>query len=204
MREVAIWGIKGGQGKTCLAVHLAVAATKKNPDRRVAIVDLDQQGTATKYGQGDEFIERGIPVYPGELPADKRNNYDLVIYDYPSAVAYPPSQRVAILCTEAPTDQLDTWKQSRDIVAAAGVPYQTVLMNYDRHIPEHKAVHGPMVASGALVMARARIYERAGAYYQTIFHEDWSTSKVASQRRREILKILKSVELMLDGLEVAA
>jgi hypothetical protein len=109
MREIAIWGIKGGQGKTLLAVHLAVAAIKYG--KTAAVVDLDEQASALAYGQHDELIERGIAVYPGKLPKGKA--YDFVFYDYPSGMtSRVPSQPIAVLCTMAPADQLRTWQQS--------------------------------------------------------------------------------------------
>ena len=44
-----IGGIKGGSGKTTLAVTLAVMLSKKG--RKVLLVDADKQATATDFSQ---------------------------------------------------------------------------------------------------------------------------------------------------------
>ena len=52
LKTIAFLGQKGGGGKTTLAVHCAVAALGKAT--RVAIIDTDPQGSATRWGQSRE------------------------------------------------------------------------------------------------------------------------------------------------------
>jgi len=47
MKTVAILSQKGGTGKTTLALHLAVAAERR--DISVAVIDLDPQASAAEW-----------------------------------------------------------------------------------------------------------------------------------------------------------
>ena len=47
MKTVAIISQKGGSGKTTIAVHLAVCAERAK--KRIAIIDLDPQGSALEW-----------------------------------------------------------------------------------------------------------------------------------------------------------
>ena len=47
MKTVAISSQKGGSGKTTIAVHLAVCAERAK--KRIAIIDLDPQGSALEW-----------------------------------------------------------------------------------------------------------------------------------------------------------
>ena len=48
MKSIAFLSQKGGSGKTTLAVHVAVAASKSE---QVILIDTDPQGSATAWGQ---------------------------------------------------------------------------------------------------------------------------------------------------------
>ena len=48
MKTIAFLSQKGGSGKTTLAVHIAVAASKSE---QVILIDTDPQGSATAWGQ---------------------------------------------------------------------------------------------------------------------------------------------------------
>ena len=56
MKTVAVLAQKGGVGKTTLAVHLAVASSRR---RNTAIIDLDPQASATRWS---DRREAEVPV----------------------------------------------------------------------------------------------------------------------------------------------
>lgn len=57
---------KGGVGKTEIAIHLAAALARANPDDNVLLVDLDPQGHATEgVGLKDLYDKQGLTLYDG-------------------------------------------------------------------------------------------------------------------------------------------
>ena len=80
---------KGGVGKTTLAVNVADAMARQN--KRVLLVDADQQGSALDWAaarRGDPmFAVAGLPraSIHKELPALAKG-YDMVIIDGPPRV----------------------------------------------------------------------------------------------------------------------
>lgn len=79
-------GIKGGSGKTTLAVYLTVMLSKKN---KVLLVDADAQATATDFTEwrGDSIGETGYTAIKlvGKSVRDEvkklQENYDYVVID---------------------------------------------------------------------------------------------------------------------------
>ena len=51
MKSIAFLSQKGGSGKTTLAVHIAVAASKSE---QVILIDTDPQGSAYSLGPGTQ------------------------------------------------------------------------------------------------------------------------------------------------------
>lgn len=85
MKTLAIIAQKGGSGKTTLAVHLAVCATRQN--LRTALIDLDPQGSAHDWNESREDGEKLDAVKAGSgqvaalLKQAKAAGADLVIVD---------------------------------------------------------------------------------------------------------------------------
>ncbi len=67
MQTIAIISQKGGAGKSTLAIHLAVEAAKQ--DKNIAIIDLDPQASAAKWGdRRKEELPVVISAHASRLP----------------------------------------------------------------------------------------------------------------------------------------
>ena len=121
MPVLSICNQKGGSGETTIAVNLAEAFARQ--ERRVALIDMDPQGTAWAWaGLGEAF--HSFDTLEGSertLPQDVRrwrDQYDLVIIDCPpqysaiSAMAIRVADLVLIPVQPSP---LDYWA-TEDVV----------------------------------------------------------------------------------------
>lgn len=91
MTILAIFNQKGGSGKSMLAVHLAVAANRAG--RKVCILDLDPQGSATAWrkARGETAEPTVVKVPAGALDraiaGALADGFDFVLLDCPPAVS---------------------------------------------------------------------------------------------------------------------
>src|ERR1035441_3982909 len=83
MKVIAVLGQKGGRGKTTRPLSLAVAAHKAN--KSVAVIDLDPQASACKWGDRRNADPVIISVQPARLrnvlATARENGADLVFID---------------------------------------------------------------------------------------------------------------------------
>jgi chromosome partitioning protein len=131
---------KGGAGKTTLVAHLAVALSQRG--RRIAVIDIDPQGSLTRWHQLRE--ERFGEGYTGltfshlsgwrlgsELSRLKRN-HDLILIDSPphteteAKTAIRSADLVLIPVQPSPTDLWAT-QATLDLAAHERIPVKVVL-----------------------------------------------------------------------------
>jgi chromosome partitioning protein len=84
MKTVALVAQKGGTGKSMLAIHLAVCASRRGLS--VALIELDQQGTVKEWREvraSDdlEVVSAQVKDLPRLLADAKKQRADLVVLD---------------------------------------------------------------------------------------------------------------------------
>ncbi|MBL8437721.1 MAG: ParA family protein [Zoogloeaceae bacterium] len=92
MTVVAFANQKGGTGKTTLLMN--VAAALHHCGRRVAILDADPQGTASRWSQANRQQPFPVPIHPAGRSAEEvtkaiksaRRGVDLLLVDCPPSV----------------------------------------------------------------------------------------------------------------------
>src|SRR5215208_5786642 len=135
IQTIGVLSQKGGAGKTTLSVHLAVAAQQEG--YRVAIIDLDPQATARKWGDKRQEAEPEVVGDHAErLPqlaeAARANGADLLIIDTApnadraSLAAARLADLILIPCRPAAFD-LEAIEATRDLAAIAKKPAFVVL-----------------------------------------------------------------------------
>ena len=136
MKTLAIIAQKGGSGKTTLAVHMAVCATRR--DINTALIDIDPQASAFKWNESrpDERKLDATKADAGQIPAflkqAKAGGIDLVIIDtaphsdQAAALAAQLADLVLIPCRPARFD-LDAISSTVQIAKVAKTPAAVVI-----------------------------------------------------------------------------
>jgi chromosome partitioning protein len=99
MSIISVFNQKGGCGKTMLSVHLAVAAQQAG--RKVAILDLDPQGSASLWRRMRKLDTPVVVAVPDvsierAVAGAKADGFDFVIIDSPPSVSPASSRIVAV------------------------------------------------------------------------------------------------------------
>ncbi|MEI7669806.1 MAG: ParA family partition ATPase [Pseudomonadota bacterium] len=139
-RVITIAQQKGGAGKTTLAVHLAVAWSQRG--KRVAIIDIDPQGSLTYWHKireerfGEDYTGFTFSALSGwrvgsEIARLKRN-HDIIIIDSPphteteARTAIRNADLIIVPVQPSPTDLWAT-KATLEIAKSENVPAKIVL-----------------------------------------------------------------------------
>jgi chromosome partitioning protein len=84
MKRLLLMGMKGGTGKSTVAIHLAVAAAQAG--RSVTLMDTDPQATVMTWGKSRTAIEPQIiagRAHDGAKRTNGANGRDLLVIDTP-------------------------------------------------------------------------------------------------------------------------
>lgn len=90
MKVIAFASQKGGVGKTTLAGHMSVEASK-DPRQRVAIIDTDPQGSLCAWWNARKedsplFVSANIDDLPNQVEEIKKQKFTLLFVDTPPAI----------------------------------------------------------------------------------------------------------------------
>lgn len=127
MKVISILAQKGGSGKTTLATSLAVAAQAHG--KSVAIIDLDPQATACKWGDRRNADPVIISIQPARLTnalaTARENEADLVIIDTPpraadAAMAAAQSADLILIPCRPTINDLETIPTTKSLISGAG------------------------------------------------------------------------------------
>jgi chromosome partitioning protein len=134
MRTIAVMSQKGGAGKTTVSVHLAVAAQQDG--YRAAVIDLDPQATARKWGDKrvaePEVIGDHAERLPHLIDLARANGADLLIIDTApnadraSLTAARAADMILIPCRPAAFD-LEAIEATTDLASIAKKPAWVLL-----------------------------------------------------------------------------
>jgi chromosome partitioning protein len=155
VRTIAIIGQKGGCGKTTTGQNLAVVAA--NEGNTVALIDLDSQATAAKWG--DRRTVQNLAVVSAQvarlrhvLDAARNQDTAFAILDTQARTAEGSIEaaKVAdlVLMPVRPLiNDVETLHALRDVLAVAGSPRAVVVINEaptqgQRHLETQKAAEG--------------------------------------------------------------
>jgi chromosome partitioning protein len=134
---LAIIGQKGGNGKTTIALGLAVAAALAKKD--VAVIDLDPQATATNWSDRRQHDSPAvISCVPGRLAvmlqAAEANGADLAIIDTPgkstdTLIAAAKAADFVLMPVQPQLYDIETLDGLQAVLTLAGRPQAAVVVN---------------------------------------------------------------------------
>lgn len=210
MKVLGLLSRKGGVGKTSLAIHLSVLA--QEGAKRVLLVDLDPQGSATAWWQAREAnapqLEATTPSELGSLLKTARENgVDLVVIDTRPSVEADAVQvaaladylliptRPAIMDLRAILGTLDIVKGGRhraSIVLNACLP--------PRGVSEASSTSDARQALKAfgVPVAPVSIVQRAGLSHALLGGLAISEAEPASKATKELRALWRYVEKELS------
>ena len=137
MFTIALIGQKGGSGKTTLATALAVRAVQDG--KSVALIDLDPQGTATKWAElrnqeSPAVVSCQIFMLQKILDKAKEGGAHIAIIDTPGKIeqAAFEAAKVAdftLIPVRATAFDLNALAELRNLLTIAGDPLSYVVIN---------------------------------------------------------------------------
>ena len=193
MKIISIWAVKGGVGKTTLALHLSEALARD--DKKVLLFDSDDQKSALEvHSHSEEFKFDAV----GELPDDV-DGYDYLIVDFPPTLKALNSVQRKLL--KRSDHILSPLRASRlDLMSFKKIKsdfaddsrFIPILSAYDARIADQKSVRLE-VAKSYPVISYLSVYSRALNACKSVFSKSMSNVSQVSKARAEMNKILELI-----------
>jgi len=153
VKTIALAAAKGGVGKTTLTAALATAAAILEPGTKVGLVDLEPQGSLTRWwNQRSQPEPHLLPVDPGAVARLQRQlrggSLDYLILDCPPGFSGILEGAIAVsdlvLIPTGPGElDLAAVASTAEMAAAAGGPFRQVL----NRAPFHSRLTGRAVTA---------------------------------------------------------
>lgn len=198
VRTIAVISQKGGVGKSTIAVHLAVAGTLAG--LRTALVDLDPQATARKWGDDRQAAEpEVISDHAERLPqladAARANGADLLIIDSApnadraSLIAAKAADLILIPCRPAKFD-LAAIEATRDLATIAKKPAWVVLSAAPVRSAIVAEARQELEAKGSKIAPQI-IHQRVAYYYSVIDGRTASEYEPGGKAAEEVAELFR-------------
>ncbi|MEM7492325.1 MAG: ParA family protein [Pseudomonadota bacterium] len=163
MLVIAIATLKGGSGKTTLAAALAVLFEKDG--RRVVIVDLDPQATASEWfekrgatpnGQSLVVIDCAASRLQNHLSEMHGQGFDIALLDCPPGNGDASIQAASLadfvlLPTRGDSFDLASMRRTLELIDRAGSPHAIILNGYPLPYQDEETVRDTLATMGGNV-----------------------------------------------------
>jgi len=195
MKLISVWNPKGGSGKSTTSLNLAAAAHEIGLISWV--VCKDPQGTATDFAEMGKLPFKVI----SELPKDKPEGVDLIIFDHSAADYETPISPIIVAPIKPCGTDFKAFNKAKVLIKDKIVIQ--VLNAFDTRRADDKELSKVLRKQGACEVKERSVYLRANSNGVTIFDKFCDKIGGARDARQEFRNILSCVLQACDRQEAA-